>query len=1714
MNLVQFSESKTLNHAFKLLTLSIFTFSLLAASGVAAHWFNVSTNASNEVMFFNTNYTISFNNVIRSQENTSVLSFNYTPANGNDAHFWVIGSNNSAFTCTNTTGGTNSVNCTNTTVVQNTDIALTMIVMMNGSTSGESTFLINSSDNNSESAAMEGSNVSMLGMQLSFGSHFINVTDNVSSVFLPNYNVNYTVNVTISITAPSGTYVTFINLSSMASGGFPQIWNVSNNASMTCINAGNGQPSNSYRVECTNNTLIGGGSVVIVTVNLSKSDQNGMFHVYTKDNYGQSAGSSMAYSNSIVFNIDNSPPTVLVTSPQNGSTLTSFYINATITESASASGVNNNSVYYRIINDTTDVNYTSWAVMNNVSLSGTGAGYNFSAYYTMNPSLTGLFNISINASDMIGNNVIQSNLTVTLLGDTTPPLVTILTPNASVERIGGLFNVTVQVQDNVSGVQTVKIKNGSGIWQAASLLTGTSNNGTWSLVIDTASAGDGNQTIIVNATDVGGNYNITENISAIFDSTPPNIALYSPVQGFNFSTSLPLTFIPTDNFAEILNCSVNLNGTVSWLEEPVLNDSMREISTNISTQGTYYWNITCYDLASNNMGNDNGNSNTSLTRAFTLDQNGPTFILSSANTTYPAGQTFAGLGQNITINVSVTDAISGVAAVYVYGYDNTTGEQVCTQGTLSLTNTSGTWLGNCTINGSSRENVSHFNMTAIDYAGNDNSMQPGVEVKVDVTEPGLSDVSSNSTTGVSRSDAVLKINASVNGAVSGIKTVNISKSGSPTKNMTMVNESMWSYTGNLSDLGCTADGPCVLITRVTDNAGNVFTDSAGFNITVDNTNSTITFIDITSEQLLPTGGCISSGQCLRNISFMVIDAGGGIDGAGISLVGDTNAGSFSQNLSCVFGVLSNCTIEWNYTGVPSGVYNLTVATLDLAGNPNSTMINFTVDADNPQMSFTVLNVSSQNQTAAGTSLRINVTLNDSFTDIGNFNVSVSYVVMNVSWLLGTGSGNGSYLYTFIPNYTGEYYVTVWANDSAGNTNGTSSQVARVFNGKPYAISTAQVTVFNDSFDQRRPRYDLMVPAYNETLGFLTGGEMRSGTYYVGGITPINATSMETLAYTYTFTLNFSATPNSIVNFNISMLGGCPANETTMTVMSPSGNKTIIMIMPDMSLIMGGSGGDFAIYWSNESDSLNLSSKGRVNATHPINGSFNQGMLTIWANATVNRTFVTLLVSPMPPINLTTQTITGFSPSSPPTMGEERLNSSYYLNLSGISEYYSAENQTVTFMFPKEANFTFPNLTNVTKIISTEVLLNRWNGSAWLLIANSSNSTFHNGSIVEAIDAVVRTNDSMPGSPTSGTNITIAMWGFRYYLAQNVSLGWKAGSNVELNATAVLNFSFSNSTVGTGAAGTAVNSNFTVMAGVQGGITIPNAYLPGFSADATISTLLLNGQPLTSDQYSKGSIVITGTALQQGANTISVTYTVPSAAITTTGTGAGGAGTAGGYQGLIFQTLTAGEPIVAQVTDRILDVRAINLTVINDATNVKITVSTLSGQPADVTAPADTVFKYFLMTPLGIDDSNVATAKVQFRVNKTWFTENNLDPATTKLNRYHNSMWEVLTTVQISSDETYYYFEAETPGFSTFAVTATEKGAPVVPTTCTTTCPAGYSQKPYPDCNCYVPQPTPSPEVTPTQPNYDWIIYLLVVAAVTMLFAFLIYERARITKKKR
>lgn len=107
------------------------------------------------------------------------------------------------------------------------------------------------------------------------------------------------------------------------------------------------------------------------------------------------------------------------------------------------------------------------------------------------------------------------------------------------------------------------------------------------------------------------------------------------------------------------------------------------------------------------------------------------------------------------------------------------------------------------------------------------------------------------------------------------------------------------------------------------------------------------------------------------------------------------------------------------------------------------------------------------------------------------------------------------------------------------------------------------------------------------------------------------------------------------------------------------------------------------------------------------------------------------------------------------------------------------------------------------------------------------------------------------------------------------------------------------------------------------------------------------------------------------------------------------------------------------------------------------VEVLNNAPEGVPVPSGNAYRLLSIT-VGSQDAvsggNADNIRISFKVSWEWIRENNIDPATIHLARYHDGEWQQLPTDRISDDGGYMYFVAETPGFSIFSVVGDEMKA--------------------------------------------------------------------------
>ncbi len=151
-----------------------------------------------------------------------------------------------------------------------------------------------------------------------------------------------------------------------------------------------------------------------------------------------------------------------------------------------------------------------------------------------------------------------------------------------------------------------------------------------------------------------------------------------------------------------------------------------------------------------------------------------------------------------------------------------------------------------------------------------------------------------------------------------------------------------------------------------------------------------------------------------------------------------------------------------------------------------------------------------------------------------------------------------------------------------------------------------------------------------------------------------------------------------------------------------------------------------------------------------------------------------------------------------------------------------------------------------------------------------------------------------------------------------------------------------------------------------------------------------------------------------------------------GGGGGTTTTAGIKYSRFWNELAAGETVVEVSRDGI-PISEISFELGVLATNVNFAVTALEAKPSSISTPSFKVFQYIDVTTSGISSSNINEAAFKFEVEKKWLSDQGATKDDVTLYRYRNSRWNTLATRQTGSSTLNYNYEADSPGFSTFAI---------------------------------------------------------------------------------
>lgn len=273
--------------------------------------------------------------------------------------------------------------------------------------------------------------------------------------------------------------------------------------------------------------------------------------------------------------------------------------------------------------------------------------------------------------------------------------------------------------------------------------------------------------------------------------------------------------------------------------------------------------------------------------------------------------------------------------------------------------------------------------------------------------------------------------------------------------------------------------------------------------------------------------------------------------------------------------------------------------------------------------------------------------------------------------------------------------------------------------------------------------------------------------------------------------------------------------------------------------------------------------------------------------------------------------------------------------------------------------------------------------------------------------------------------------------------------------------------------------------------------------SSVSSTSISGNSLVNSQFTVtgstvGSYTITATVSSpvQSDLTTSKDLTVTSATATTSAPGgsSGSSGSTGATveTGKVTKTFTSITELTpktiteAQLADSKSKLTEIYIAVSTRVTSVSITIEKLAAKPNE-TGTAPNAYEYIKITTVNL--ANISQAKIKFKVEKSWVSKNDIIVSSISLYRY-TTAWDKLNTTKLSEDSNYYYFEAETPAFSYFAIggeklastTTTTAATATVTTSSTTTVPSAQ-------------------EIQKIPMTYIVIVLVIIVFIVLLIFFF-------------
>lgn len=719
------------------------------------------------------------------------------------------------------------------------------------------------------------------------------------------------------------------------------------------------------------------------------------------------------------------------------------------------------------------------------------------------------------------------------------------------------------------------------------------------------------------------------------------------------------------------------------------------------------------------------------------------------------------------------------------------------------------------------------------------------------------------------------------------------------------------------------------------------------------------------------------------------------------LMNFTASGNFAIAAKWFYNDTGNTTYSSEqYVNVSEGDHKFIFYANDTFGNINSTSINFTSDITPPK------NITLKSPT--------NNTLSKNTTQIFSCNVTDNLGLANISLSIYNST---SFIYSNLSQITGKFNESnftmnlgtdnyIWfcsASDSAGNNN----------------ISASNYTL---AIDAVLPLYSGIVYSenyiYNSTVVYWFNSTWADNINIsnVKFSFNYNATNQTNQSAVYNSTFNVYAanvTALAAGNYSFQWFANDTANNINST---PVYNFTVLRASPNLNISFNVSG---TVYYSD----ILIGNGTFVNITATANA---EGTIVLYINDSIVNSRINS-ISNTTQINATVNA-TAF------------YNATQNYSSSIITRWINVElpSEAPRTYKISPANNSYLNTTATFRINATDVSLK----NATLYVWNLSSYPIHSNST----DISGMFNDT---SWIYSANEGVYLWNARAYdISDNFSFAYYGNYTLTIDTTlptAVITASSTSIYTDESSTVTCTTSD-------------TNLNLTKIEIDGLVKN---SSTSLTNITYvysgSGGTKTINCTAEDKAGNSKKDAITITATVRPPTGGGTNNP-PGGGTPPVIapktndtqpvteaiktFGNITANVSEVMYIPSEMAKEGILSIEIVSAISAENVEIKLKKVDPSIVAELAgDNVYNYFNITLSNLNDTDLKNITINFEVTKQWIDSNGLDNSSVRLKRYKES-WSSLDTVLLSEDSDKRYYQASSPGFSLFAITAEKAAAPV------------------------------------------------------------------------